>query len=122
MKDYRIDPYTRDYTVSGGRYALSDDIRNNIYLSLTVQKGTWPFSPGFGSLLHLLSREKSLERMEATAKEYCDSALKWIIDRGRAESVTVTPALDRDNLRMTCLIEAAQKGKLITYEHFVEVR
>lgn len=122
MKDFRIDPNSRDYAIKGGRYELVEDIRNNIYLSLNVRKGTWPFAPELGSRLHLLEREKSLERVARKAKEYCDEALKWIIDKGRAESIEVTVELDKANMRLKCLIEAVQKGKTITYEHFVEVR
>lgn len=122
MKDYKIDPYTQDYEMKGGQFALTEDIGNNIYLSLMVRKGTWGFAPEFGSRLHLLQREKALDRMERVAKEYCDEALKWILDKGRAETIEVTTELDKGNMRMKCLIEAYQKGQKITYEHFVEVR
>lgn len=122
MKDYRIDPYTQDYEIKGGQFALTDDIGNNIYLSLMVRKGSWPFAPSFGSRLHLLQREKALDRMERVAKEYCEEALTWIMDKGRAEKIEVTTELDKENMRMKCLIEATQKGKPVTYEHFVTVR
>lgn len=122
MKDFKIDPYTQDYEVSGGRFALTEEIGNNIYLSLMIRKGTWPFAPSFGSRLHLLQREKALERMEKVAKEYCEEALKWIIDKGRAGKIDVATELDKENMRMKCLIEAEQKGQKVAYEHFVEVR
>lgn len=122
MKDYKIDPYTQDYEISGGQFALTEDIGNNIYLSLMVQRGSWPFAPGFGSRLHLLMREKAIDRMERVAKEYCDEALRWLMDKGRAERIDVVTALDKENMRMKCLIEASQKGREITYEHFVRVR
>lgn len=122
MKDFKIDPYTQDYEMKGGQFTLTEDIGSNIYLSLMVRKGSWPFTPSFGSRLHLLVREKALERVERVAKEYCDEALKWIIDKGRAEKIDVTTELDKDNMRMKCLIETTQKGQKITYEHFVTVR
>lgn len=122
MKDFKIDPYTQDYEIQGGRFALTEEIGNNIYLSLMVGKGSWPFAPSFGSRLHLLTREKALERMERIAKEYCEEALKWIIDQGRAEKIDVTTELDKDGMGMKCLIEATQQGRKVTYEHFVKVR
>lgn len=121
MKDFKIDPYNRDYVIENNDLALTEDIRNNIYLSLSVRKGEWAFSPESGSRLHLLMREKSLERLESVAKEYCEEALRWIIDLERAEKIEVTTVLDKENKRMKCLIEATQKGKPIIYEHFVRV-
>lgn len=122
MKDYKLNPYTRDYEVVKGQFELIDDIRNNIYLSLAVRKGTWAFNPSFGSRLHLLLREKALDRLESVAKEYCEEALKWIIDIARAEKIEVTTQLNKENKRMKCLIEATQKGKAIVYEYFIKVR
>lgn len=122
MKDFQIDPIKKDYTVTGGQYALTDSLRNNIYLSLSIRKGSWAFAPGFGSKLHLLEREKALNRTTIKATEYCKEALQWIIDKGRAEKIEVIAVLDKENTRINCLIEATQKGKPIIYEHFVEVR
>ncbi|MBI5598661.1 MAG: phage GP46 family protein [Deltaproteobacteria bacterium] len=122
MNDFIIDPYTKDYTVSKGQYALTTDIRNNIYLSLTIRRGSWPFNPEFGSRLYLLEREKSVDRVAKKAKEYCDEALKWIIDKDRAESIEVTTELDKANSRLKCLIEAKSNGETITQTIFVKVR
>lgn len=122
MKDFRIDPYSRDYTVERGQYLLADSLINNIYLSLTTRKGSWPFAPALGSELHLLEREKSVERAAVKAREYCEKALAWILAEGRAEKIEVTTALDKANGRLLCLIEATKNGRQISYEHFVEVR
>lgn len=122
MKDYAIDPYKQDYTFASGEITLTDTIMNNIYLSLIVRKGTWAFAPDLGSRLHLLQREKLLDRVATLAKQYCDEALKWIIDAGRAESIEVTATLDKENSRLTCLIEAVQKGQSVKYTHFVSVK
>lgn len=122
MKDYKINPDTQDYEMTAGQFVLTEDVMNNIYLSLKIRKGSWPFAPEFGSRLYLLQREKAVGRMERVAREYCNEALKWIIDKGRAERIEVTTELDRGNMRMKCLIEATQKGTKILYEHFVEVR
>lgn len=122
MKDFKIDPHKQDYETSGGQYVLTDNIMNNIYLSLNIRKGSWPFAPDFGSRLHLLMREKALVRVERLVKQYCDEALKWIIDAGRADSIEVAAELDKDNARIKCLITAEQKGQIVKYEQFVEVR
>lgn len=122
MKDFKIAPYTGDYTVSGGQYALTEDLGNNIYLSLAIRRGSWVCVPGFGSRLHLLVREKALDRVAVKAKEYCKEALQWIVDKGRAEKIEVTVELDKEYMRVKCLVEVTQKSRQITYEHFVEVR
>ncbi|TAN61357.1 hypothetical protein EPN18_06815 [bacterium] len=120
--DYRIDPYTRDYVLKAGQFALTADIMNNIYLSLAVRKGAWPFAPKFGSKLHLLQRSKATAHTAAVAKEYCDEALKWILDDGRADSINVVTELDRNSNRLNLHVTAAWNGKKITYDSFVEVR
>lgn len=122
MSDFRIDPNTQDYVVSKGQYTLSDDLGNNIYLSLMVRKGSWLFNPSFGSRLYLLEREKALDRVAKKALEYCNEALKWILDSGRAESCEVTIELDKANSRLKCLVEAKSKGVPATYEYYVQVR
>lgn len=122
MKDYKVNPYTRDYEIYVGQFSLTDNIMNNIYFSLVIRKGSWPFAPKFGSRLHLLAREKALARVEKLAKQYCDEALKWLIDAGRADAIEAAAELDKENTRLKCLIEAVQNGQKITYEHFVEVR
>lgn len=122
MKDFKLDPSTQDYELKAGQFALTDDIMNNIYLSLDIRKGTWPFAPEFGSRLHLLQRDKATARAASKAKEYCEEALKWLLDNGRAESIEVETALDAAKGRLNCLITAVQSGKKITYERFVEVR
>ncbi len=122
MKDFKLDPYTRDYEFKAGQFALTDDIINNIYLSLNVAQGAWAFNSKFGSRLHLLQRSKATVHTATAAKEYCNEALKWLLDAGRADSIEVETELDGAQGRLNCLITAVQNGKKITYEHFVEVR
>jgi len=122
MKDFKLDPHTQDYELKAGQFVLTDDIMNNIYLSLNVAQGTWAFNPSFGSRLHLLQRAKATAHTAASAKEYCNEALKWLLDAGRADSIEVETELDGAQGRLNCLIAAVQNGKKITYEHFVEVR
>ncbi|OGQ60735.1 MAG: hypothetical protein A3J24_06385 [Deltaproteobacteria bacterium RIFCSPLOWO2_02_FULL_53_8] len=122
MQDYKIDPNTQDYTQAAGQLVLTSDIMNNIYLSLSIAKGSWAFSPDFGSRLHLLQRAKATNHTASTAKDYCIEALKWLLDNGRADSIEVETELDKGNGRLGCIVTAVQKGQKITYEHFIQVR
>lgn len=122
MKDYGINISTRDYEIKAGELVITGDLTNNIYLSLSVRKGVWPFNPSFGSRLHLLQRAKATAHTAADAKDYCIEALKWLLDAGRADSLTVETELDKDKGRLNCLVTVMQNGKKVTYEHFVVVR
>lgn len=58
-------------------------------------RGWWgdigdPDGVPIGSLLWLLWREKVLPETVARAKEYCQQALRWMIDDGIARAVSVT--------------------------------
>lgn len=48
-----------------------------------------------GSLLWLIMREKTVPEVAARAKEYCESALAWMIQDGVAQAVTVEAKLIR---------------------------
>jgi len=122
MKDFGINPTTQDYELKAGQVVLTDDVTNNIYLSLSIRKGAWAFKPSFGSRLHLLQRAKATAHTAADAKEYCNEALKWLLDAGRADSIDVVTEMDKGNGRLNCVITVVQNGKKITYEHFVQVR
>lgn len=98
------------------------DIFNNIYLSVTVEKGSFFHNPGFG-----LRRRDRLKNTEATAElirhDYKD-ALQWLIDTGRAKSVDVSAERDRrqDLNRLKLLIEVVQAdGRTVTFTTFKEV-
>lgn len=119
--DFRID------TLSGiGQmtFEKADNIMNNIFLSLMVQKGSFFQNPDFGSRLHELFRAKNTERTAALAVEYCKEALQWIIDIGRAVKFDIYTERDmlQDLHRLKVLIEATQAdGRIVTFETFVEV-
>lgn len=48
-----------------------------------------------GSLLWLINREKMLPEVAQKAKEYCESALQWLIDENICSTVTVISTLIR---------------------------
>ncbi len=117
-----------DYTLtpnSSGTASLSFDKSNdllvNVYLSLTIVKGGWWFDPAFG-----LTKRSRMKNTPATASLLagdCRSALQWLLDNGRATSITVTPqAVDNKAtwLRMLCSVIATD-GRTVTYDKFIEV-
>lgn len=117
-----------DFTIvlQDGRPAMTlekaPNIFNNVYLSLTVQRGSWFQNPQFGSRLHLL--KKNLPRAAALAEEYAREALQWLLDTGRATRIDIYAERDRrqDLNRLKLLVEVTQAdGTTLPFEHFVEV-
>ena len=101
----------------------SNDLFNNIYLSVTVVKGSFFHNPDFG----LRSRGR-LKNTAATAalirQDYLD-ALQWLIDIGRAKSVEVTAERDllQDLSRLKLLVSVTPTdgGPPVTFTIFKEV-
>ena len=121
--DFKVDPYAQDYVYGSGDLALSQDLGNNVYLSLMTEQGSHFANPSFGSRLHLLTREKGLDKVAVRAKEYCDEALAWIIADGRASKIDVETELERGvTARLKLRITAWQEGRSQTFEYFKEVR
>jgi len=98
------------------------DITNNIYLSLTVEKGSFFHNPSFG--LRQRGRLKNTETTAALIRHDYLDALQWLIDTGRAKSVDVYVERDRtqDLNRLKILVEVVQAdGHKVTFETFREV-
>jgi len=113
-------------TLQNGRPAMSfdkaDTIFNNVYLSLTLRRGSWFQNPDFGSRLHLL--KKNTPRAAALAESYAREALRWLLDAGKATVITVTAQRDtlQDLHRLKLWVEVTQAdGRLIAFDHYVEV-
>ncbi|MCE5274872.1 MAG: phage GP46 family protein [Deltaproteobacteria bacterium] len=105
-------------------FEQATDIMNNIYLSLTVQRGSFFARPGFGSRLHLLRREKNTDQAAALAKDYCREALQWLIDCGRAREIAVDVERDPDEdpHRLKVRIQVTQADlSPVTFETYQEV-
>lgn len=51
-----------------------------------------------GSRLWLLSREKQLTSVLVRAKQYAEESLKWLVDDGVAETVTVATSIPRSGI------------------------
>lgn len=100
------------------------NLMNNIYLSLTVRRGTFFQNQDFGSRLHLLQRAKNTEQTAALAAEYCKESLQWLIDSARATKIDVYTERDRteDLHRLKLLVEVTKAdGHTVSFATFVEV-
>jgi len=103
-------------------FAKSADIRNNIFLSLTIRQGTWWADPLFG--LRDRGRMKITSQTVRLLRGDCLEALQWILDSGRAKSLEVTVLRDTtENLnRVKASVEAVQAdGRRVTFDKFIEV-
>lgn len=103
-------------------FTPADDIFNNIYLSLTVEKGSFFHNPNFG--LRQRGRLKNTETTAALLRHDYLEALQWLVDTGRAKSVAVWVERDRrqDLNRLQLLCEVMQAdGRTMTFETFKEV-
>lgn len=124
--DFAIEIST-DGTASGEMTfdeAIDGNLMNNIYCSLMIRRGSWFVNPAFGSRLYLLQRAKNTERTAALAAEYCKEALRWLIDCGRATTVTVTTERDRtqDTGRLKAVVEVTKAtGETTTFSTWVDV-
>lgn len=102
----------------------AESIMNNIFLSLEIPQGSCFWDPEFGSRLHELKRSKNTERTAELSRQYCEEALQWIIDAGRAKSIEVVTERDRSASphRLKILVQAVQAdGRKVSFETFQEV-
>lgn len=117
-RDVRIDPLTGDY--DRARTSIND-LSNAVYLSAVVPLGSYWADKTLGSRLHLLRREKDIQRIANLAKTYLEECLQWMLDTKRADRIlTYVEWLGDGRLRM--LAEIYQAGQLaFTFIHHVEV-
>lgn len=100
-------------------------IRNNIYLSLMTQRGSFFVDPAFGSRLHMLARAKNTDQTAQRAIGYAQQALQWMIDTGRVRAINVLAQRDpaRDRHRLYLLVEATpvNSDEPVLFSTFIEV-
>jgi phage gp46-like protein len=102
----------------------TENIMNNVYLSLMTDRGAFFQNPEFGSRLYLLKRSKNTEQTASLARSYCKEALQWLIRTGRAAAVEVYSEIDKeiDLHRLKLLVEVTQRdGQQITFTLFKDV-
>lgn len=122
--DFNIDTIAAAQGLGAMTFGRSDDILNNIFLSLMVKKGSFFARPSFGSRLHELARNKNNAANEALAKDYCAEALQWLIDTGKAVSFDIQTERDPagDHHRLKIQITAVQADlSIVTFETYQEV-
>ena len=106
-------------------YDKATTLENNIYLSLTVQRGSFFANTSFGSRLHLLQRGKNTNRTMRLAIDYAKEALQWMIDTGKARTVEVWAERDRiqDIHRLKLLVEVipVNSDQPVAFSIFIEV-
>jgi len=128
--DSDIQLSVRDYIFASGEsyeirkksdFAKSDNILNNIFLSIIVERNSFFFNPEFGSRLHLI--KKLTDQNVALAKDYLDEALQWILDTGKAKKIDTLTERDLDVMnRLNLLVTATQSNnQIVTFESFIEV-
>jgi phage gp46-like protein len=98
------------------------DLLNNIYLSLTIIKGTWFHRRDFGIVRR--ERMKNTEQTARLIRQDCLEALQWLLDTGRAASIDVAVERDRsqdlNRLKLAVQVQQAD-GRVITFTTFREV-
>ncbi|OPY07261.1 MAG: Phage protein GP46 [Syntrophaceae bacterium PtaB.Bin095] len=102
----------------------ADTIQNNVWLSLTVRRGSFFANQDFGSRLHLLKRAKLTAATARLAEDYCWEALQWMLDSGKAAAVSVAAERDRtQNInRLKLLVEVTPaSGDPVKFSAFVTV-
>lgn len=70
---------------SDGRAAFADELPPGV----SERRGWWAGDADFGSKLWLLVREKTTQQTAFRARQYAENALRWMVEDGLAESVTV---------------------------------
>jgi phage gp46-like protein len=124
--DFAIDIATDGSAAGQMTFNKAEDsnLRNNVYLSLMIRRGSWFQNLDFGSRLHLLQREKNTEQTAVLAEEYCREALQWLIDSGRARKIDIVAERDRlqDLHRLKLLVSVTKSnGDQVSFTTFVEV-
>jgi phage gp46-like protein len=99
-----------------------DQVMNNIFLSLSITKGTFFARPDFG--MRPLTREKNTDQTAALAREYCLEALQWLLDSGKVTAIEVAVERDMDENpnRLKILVQAIKADlSTITFQTYQEV-
>lgn len=122
--DFRIDIATDGSAAGQMTYEPSDNgnLMNNVWLSLSIIRGTWFFDRTFG--LRQRGRMKNTGHNARRVEDDFKEALEWLLDIGKAKEITVTAIREpaEDPYRLKLLVEVTPvAGDKITFEKFVEV-
>lgn len=99
----------------------TDQIKEEVRLSLSVVKGTFYKKPKFGHRFKELAREVASESTRSRAETYAAEALQWMLDYKHLRSVETTANyVDNDKLMLN-VVCIAYNGNVIEFNRFVEV-
>ena len=103
-------------------FAPAQGLLNNIYLSVTIEHGSWFAAPTFGRKKR--GRLKNTPETSRLLQGDFEAALQWLLDSKRARSIVVT--IQRDPVRWphaqyVSIEVLAADGSPVTYNQFVEV-
>ena len=103
-------------------FGKAGDIMNNVFLSLSIARGSFFASPGFG--MPRRERMKNTAHNARLIKDDAAAALRWLLDTGRAADIQVEverdPARDPHRLLLQVTVTQAD-GNRVTFKKFVEV-
>lgn len=98
-----------------------NNLFNNLFLSLTIKRGSWWFDRKFGNRLHLI--KKNTPDAPVMSKEYIREATDWIIKAGKAVSIETDAERDKvigGRLNLVA-IATASDGQVVTFKTFKEL-
>lgn len=99
----------------------TDQIKEEVRLSLTVAKGSFYKRPEFGHRFKELTREVVSERTRSKAESYAVEALQWMLDYKHLKSVKSTASYADSDKFLVYVEGVAYNGDVIEFNRFVEV-
>lgn len=123
MSDAFIDPVTAGYVLTGGTPVRdpAGGLANAVYLRLMTPLGAYWADSNMGSRLHLLQREKDLNRVAILARQYAAQALKPLLDDGRALAVEIETERSHNGRMHLLIVVTDAAGERLTFTHPVQV-
>ncbi len=114
--DREISPLTGDYTSK-----QISTLQNAVYIRLTTPLGAYWADGRVGSLLHLIQREKDVERVGLLAQQYAEEALKPLLDDGRASEITVSYKQPQNGILLLLISVKDNRGNAFEFKHPVKL-
>ncbi len=114
--DREINPLTGDYTSK-----QISTLQNAVYIRLTTPLGAYWADGRVGSLLHLIQREKDVERVGLLAQQYAEEALKPLLDDGRASEITVSYKQPQNGILLLLISVKDNRGNAFEFKHPVKL-
>lgn len=89
--DRKLDPVTGDFVnAAGGEFEQCEWIENAIGFSFMIPVGSWEGDPTLGHEFAELDRAQNTQENRNRLRDLAKKAIKWLVDGGFVETVTVT--------------------------------